>query len=260
MVTPMTSQGTQLTAEQVGYLTAGPGRAAETALARLLDAGLVRVSREGRVSAVHLSNHGAITPLEARTLSYARSGVRFDQVVRSTAVSTEMKALHQDLLDRRLLQRPRHRNPAWGFSLALAVALFLLGFVAAEFFLAASIALLFALWQRGRGAVTRQGRQALLHVSATDRVHNVAVYGFCGKVNRRPVADDFGLSQSVVKMLPLRKHRKRRSSSDGGGSSCSSCGSGCGSSGCASGSSCSSGSGCSSGSSCGGGCGGGGGD
>ncbi|PWK79442.1 uncharacterized protein (TIGR04222 family) [Lentzea atacamensis] len=263
MVTPVTTQGTQLSAEQVGYLTAGPGRAAETALARLIDAGLVRVSRDGLVSAVHQNNHGATTAIEARILSYARTPVRFDTIVRSAAHSTEMSMLHQHLLDRKLLQRPRRRNEGWCFSLVIAVVLVLLGFVALEFLLGVPIAVLFFLRQRGRKAITGAGREALLRVTATDRVHAVAVYGFCGRVNRRPVADLFELSQSIVRMLPLKQNRKRRSSSDGGGSgsSCSSCGSGCGSSSCSSssGSSCSSSSSSScGGSSCGGGGGGGG--
>ncbi|GGU68368.1 TIGR04222 domain-containing membrane protein [Lentzea flava] len=261
MVTPVTSQGTRLSAEEIGYLTAGPGRAAETALARLIDAGLVRVSREGLVSAVHLNNHGAMTELERRTLSYARTGVRFDQVVQSTAYSTEMKRLHQHLLDQKLMQQPRRRHEGWWFPLVIAIVLVLLGFSTPVFFLGVPIALLFFVWQRGRKAVTQAGREALRHVVATDRVHAVALYGFCGKVNGRAVGDLFELSQSIVKMLPLKQNRKRKSSSDGGGgcgSSCSSCGSGCGSSSC---SSSSSGSSCSSGgSSCGGGgCGGGGG-
>lgn len=254
MVTPLTAQGTQLSAEQVGYLSAGPGRAAETALARLIDGGLVRVSRDGLVTAVHQNNHGATTSVEARILSYARTPVRFDTIVQSTAHSTEMAQLHQHLLDQGLMQRPRHRNPAWVFSLALAAVLLLVGFVTPVLLLGVPIAVAFGLWQRGRKAVTSAGREALLHVAATDRVHNVAVYGFCGQVNRRPVAEDFGLSQSIVRMLPPKQQRRRRSSSDGGGcgSSGSSCGSGCGSSSCSS----------SSGSSCGGGggsCGGGGG-
>ena len=35
------------TAEEIGFLAGGPGRAAEAVLARLMDGGLVRVSREG---------------------------------------------------------------------------------------------------------------------------------------------------------------------------------------------------------------------
>ncbi|MBM7863337.1 TIGR04222 domain-containing membrane protein [Lentzea nigeriaca] len=255
----MTSLGTRLSPEEIGYLTAGPGRAAETALARLIDADLVRVSRQGLVSAVHLGDHGALTELERRTLSYARTGARFDTVVQSTAYSTEMKRLHQHLLDQKLMQQPRRRHEGWWFSLAVAIVLVVLGFTAPAFFLGVPIALLFFVWQRGRKAVTEAGAKALRHVAATDRVHAVALYGFCGKVNGHAVADLFELSQGIVKMLPLKQNRKRRSSSDGGGgcgSSCSSCGSGCGGSSCSSSSS-----GCSSGgSSCGGGgCGGGGG-
>jgi len=259
MVTPMTAQGTQLSAEQIGLMIAGPGRAAEAALARLIDAGLVRVSRDGLVTAVHQNNHGATTAIEARILSYARTAIRFDKVVRSTANSTEMTQLQQQLRDQKLMQRPRRRHEAWWFSLAVAGGLCVLGFMAPVLFVGVPIALLFFFWQRGRSAVTRAGKAALLRVTATDRVTVVATYGFRGKVNRRPVGELFGFSQSIVKMIPL-KNRKRRSTSDGGGcgSSCSSCGSGCGSSSGSSSSGCSS----SSGSSCGGGgssCGGGGG-
>lgn len=262
MVTPLTSQTTQLSAEQVGYLTAGPGRAAEAALARLIDAGLARVSRDGLVTAVHSNNHGATTAVEARILSYARTAVRFDTIVQSAANSTEMSQLHQHLLDRGLMQRPRRRHQAWWFSLAVAGVLVVLGFTTPAFFVGVPIALLFFVWQRGRGPVTKAGKETLRPVSASDRVYAVALYGFCGKVGGHQVGDLFELSQSVVKMIPLKRRRARKSSSDGGGcgsaSSCSSCGSGCGSSS----SSCSSsGSSCSSsGSSCGGGgCGGGGG-
>lgn len=261
MVTPMTAQGTQLSAEQIGLMIAGPGRAAEAALARLIDAGLVRVSRDGFVTAVHQNNHGATTGIEARILSYARAPIRFDKVVRSAANSTEMTQLQQQLRDQKLMQRPRRRHEAWWFSLAVAGGLCVLGFMTPVFFAGVPIALLFFFWQRGRSAVTRAGKAALLRVTATDRVTVVATYGFRGKVNRRPVGELFGFSQSIVKMIPLKKNRKRRSTSDGGGSSCRSCGSGCGSSSCSSssGSGCSSSSGssCSGGSSCGGGGGGG---
>lgn len=258
MVTPMTAPTTQLSAEQAGYLTAGPGRAAETALARLIDAGLVRVSRDGLVSAVHQTSHGATTPAEARLLNHARATLRFDAIVKSIANSTEMTQLHEHLLGRGLMQRPRRRSPAWVFSLGVAVFLVFLGFSTPAFLVGVPIALLFFVWQRGRSAVTKAGKEALRQVTASDRVHAVALYGFAGKVSGHKVGDLFDLSQSVVKMIPLKK--KNRSSSDGGGcgsaSSCSSCGSGCGSSS----SSCSSGSsGSSGGSSCGGGCGGGGG-
>ena len=264
MVTPTTVQGTQLSPEQIGFLTAGPGRAAETALARLIDVGLVRVSRGGHVSAVHQNNHGATTRVETRVLAQLRTPARFDEVVQRVAYSSEMKSLHQQLLDHKLMQRPRRRNEMWWAYLAVAGVLFVGGFAFPPFFIGVPIALLLFVWTRGREAVTSTGKDALQKVTAHDRVHAVALYGFCGKVGGQKVGDLFELSQSIVRMLPLKQDRKKKSSSDGGGcgsvSTCSSCGSGCGSSSC---SSSSSGSSCSSGgSSCGGGgggCGGGGG-
>lgn len=264
MATPTTTQVTRLSAEEIGYLTAGPGRAAETVLARLLDAGAVRVSRDGHVTAVQQNGYQATTSVEARILSYASTPIRFDTIVQSAAHSGEMASLHQHLLDKGMMQRPRRRNPAWVFSLVLAFVLLLLATATPVLLLAVPIALAFGLWQRGRKAVTTAGKEVLRNATASDRVHAVALYGFCGKVNGQAVGDLFELPQSIVKMLPLKTHSRKRSSSTGYsscGSSCSSCGSGCGSSSCSSSSSsCSSGgSSCSSGSSCGSGCGGGGG-
>ncbi|WP_089958948.1 TIGR04222 domain-containing membrane protein [Lentzea xinjiangensis] len=56
------------TPEELGCLSGGPSRAAGVALARLLQAGLVRVSREGVVTAVHRPPRTPISPLEARIL------------------------------------------------------------------------------------------------------------------------------------------------------------------------------------------------
>jgi uncharacterized protein (TIGR04222 family) len=262
MVTPVTAHGTQLSAEEIGFLTAGPGRAAETALARLLDAGLVRVSRTGLVSAVHQNNYGATTRIETRVLAQLRTPARFDTVVQKVAYSSEMNALHQRLIEQKLMQRPRHRNEMWWAYLAIAGVLVVGGLAFPPFFIGVPIALLLFVWTRGREAVTSTGKEALRKVTAHDRVHAVAMYGFCGRIGGQQVADLFEISQSIVRMLPLKQNKKKKSSSDGGGcgsaSSCSSCGSGCGGSSC---SSSSSGSSCSSGSSScgGGGCGGGGG-
>ncbi|KOV79030.1 TIGR04222 domain-containing membrane protein [Nocardia sp. NRRL S-836] len=259
-MTTTTPQDTRLSAEEIGYLTAGPGRAAEAALARLIDNGAVRVSRGALVSAVRRGDQDAGTSLERQILGQLRAAVRFELVVQTAAHSSEAQLLHRQLHLRKLMQPPRRRGESrWVFPV-LAVVLLLLGvLVSPVLLLGVPVAVLLFLWLRGRGPVTRAGRQALLQATAHDRVHAVALHGFCGKLDGRPVAELFDLSQDVVRRLPRKQPRK--SSSDGSGSgcgsaaSCGSCGSGCGGNGCGS-----SGSSCSSGGGCGGGCGGGGGD
>ncbi|MDX3662399.1 TIGR04222 domain-containing membrane protein [Streptomyces sp. ID05-26A] len=247
MATPTAAQGTWLSAEEAGYLTAGPERAAETVLARLVDTGLARVSRAGKVSAVHQDGRGATTSIEERMLRHTRAAVSFDSIVRSTADSAEMADLYRQLLTRGLMQVPR-RNDGWWFSLAVAGVSVVLGFVAPVFFLGALIGLGFFVRQYGRGPVTKAGRDALRHVTAGDRVHAVALHGFSGRVRGQNVTELFDLPRNVVWTVPPKARARRRSTSDRHGSgSAASCGSGSSSS-------------CSSSSSCGGGgCGGGGG-
>lgn len=243
------AQGAWLSAEEAGYLTAGPERAAEAVLARLVDTGLVRVSRAGMVSAVHQDGRGGTTSIEERILRHTRTAVPFDSIVESTATSTEMADLYRHLLGRGLLQVPRRRNEGWWFSLAVAGASGVLGFVAPVFFLGTLIGLGFFVWQYGSGPVTRAGREALRHVTASDRVHAVALHGFSGRVRGQDVTELFDLPRNVVRMVPPKSAgvRKRSTWDRRGSGSAASCGSGS--------SSCSS-----SGSSCGGGgCGGGGG-
>ncbi|MCX2954327.1 TIGR04222 domain-containing membrane protein [Lentzea sp. NEAU-D7] len=254
METPA-AQRTWLSAEEAGFLTAGPRRAAETVMARLIDTGLVRVSRDGLVSAVHQNGHGATTSVEARMLSHARTAVRIDEIVQSIAKSPEVADLYRHLFSRRLMQVPRRRGEGWWFSLAVAGLLTLAGFVSPAFFVGVPVALCFSFLQYGRSPVTKAGKDALKHVTAHDRVHAVALHGFSGRTGGQNVGELFDLPQEVVKLIPPRSRRPgKRSKPDGGGcgsgSSCSSCGTtsgGCGGS---------------SGSSCGGssGCGGGGGD
>jgi uncharacterized protein (TIGR04222 family) len=249
METPAAARGTWLSAEEAGFLTAGPGRAAETVLARLIDTGLVRVSRDGLVSAVHQNGHGATTSVEARMLSHAQTAVRIDTIVQSIAKSTEVAELYRHLFSRRLMQVPRRRSEGWWFSLAVAGMLTLAGFVAPPFFVGVPIALFFFVQQYGRSPVTKAGKDALKHVTAHDRVHAVALHGFTGEVGGRNVGELFDLPRNVVKLIPPKSRKPaKRSKPDGGGcgsaSSCSSCGttsSGCGS---ASGSSCGGSSGC----------------
>jgi uncharacterized protein (TIGR04222 family) len=255
MATPTTARETRLPPEEIGYLVAGPGRAAETALARLLDAGLVRVSRDGLVSAVHQTELGVLTAVETFILINLRKAVRFDAVVRNAAKSQEMRTLHQQLRARRLTREARPRLAAWWVFLAFGVILSLLALLEPWTLFGAVAFLGAGYWTYGAKPLTRAGRAALKGVTASDRVLAVALEGFRSRIGNQSVGELFGLPQSVVKMLPRKRKKK---TGNRGGASAAGCGSGCGSSSCGS-SSCSSGSSsCSGGgSSCGGGGGGG---
>lgn len=230
---------TWLSAEEAGFLAGGPGRAAEAVLARLTDQDMLRVSREGRVSAVHHDDRGATTSVEARMLALARDPIQFDALVLATRNCTEVAELYRHLLGRGLLRVPHRRYADRWFSLAVAGVATAIGFFSPVFFLPALIALGFFLWQHNGGPVTPAGREALRQVEATDRVHAVALHGFGGRVGGRDVGGLFDFPPRVVKPLPVRSPKVRRKSTSHGG--------GCGSS-----YSCGSSSGCG-GSSCGGG-------
>jgi uncharacterized protein (TIGR04222 family) len=258
------------TPEELGCLAGGPARAAEVALARLIQAGLVRVSREGVLSAVHVPGARPATPLEAQILSGLRHGRHLNDVIHGAFSSAEAAGLRAHLINRRLLRRRRSMRPRlypWLFMLAplLVVAGFVnlvwpelpqellpqLGEFPFWYFFAAG-ALAFVLGSvlavRDPGRLrTRAGyvlmKRAQRRVSPHDPVRAVAVHGLRGRIGGLAIAGMFGLSAVVVGTLPGRD--TTGSSSCGGGCSSSSCGSDGGGDG---------------GSSCGGGCGGGGGD
>ncbi|RAS64948.1 uncharacterized protein (TIGR04222 family) [Lentzea atacamensis] len=258
------------TPEELGCLAGGPARAAEVALARLLHAGLVRISREGVVTAVHLPGRRPATPLEAQILNGLRGRRYLEEVLRDAAASAEAAGLRAHLADRGLLRRRRSWRPRlypWLF--LLGIGLVLLGFADLVFpeitgfltdvvprlaevprwaFFAAGAALIVwasALKARDPGRLrTRAGYQLVnragRHVSPHDPLNAVAVLGLRGRIGRVAVAGLVGLTPAMAGLLPARET-----------SSSSSCGSGCSSSSCG---------GDSGGSGCGGGCGGGGGD
>lgn len=258
MATPTEARDTRVSPEQIGYLAGGPQRAAETALARLLDAGLVRVSREGLVSAVHEADLGVTTAVETSILVHLRKPARFELVVRKAATSAEMRALYQRMRAERLMRTPRPKLGAWWVFLVIGVVLALAALLEPWTLFGAAGFLGFAFWSYGAKPLTKAGRAALEGLNADDRVLTVAKEGFRGRIGNRAVGDLFGLPQSVVKTLPRKKKPRRgkgRGAASSAGAGCGAAG-GCGSSSCGSSSSCSS-----SGSSCGGGsgCGGGGG-
>jgi uncharacterized protein (TIGR04222 family) len=259
-------------AEELGFLAAGPRRAAEVAVVRLLDAGLLRVSRDGAVSPVHTRPWPvSLPPVTAAALTVVRSGTRsLGSVVQTIAASPEALAMRGDL-ERRGLLASRARRRTVSVLSALPIVLVVVLFVTPIGFwwplgAAAAALVLRAATRTARAPLRSAGREAIgrawSSVPATDHPVLVALHGIGGRIGRhrfgQPVAKELGLSAEAVAGLgngKARRRKKNRRSSAGCGSGCgtaSSCGGGCGSSG--------SGCGSSGGSSCGGGgCGGGGG-
>lgn len=230
----------QASAEEIGFLAGGPGRAAEAALARLMDGGLVRMSREGLVTAVHQNGYGATTALEAFILAgLSGAGRPFGHVVGPAAHSQEMASLQRGLVDRALVRRQWGRSPNRGFRtllfvLALATAV-AAGIYDRNLFALSAVLLFFAFLMRDKKMLTPLGRGVLGHAQRNPRgeVDTVALHGF----------------PSAPRPIQIRQARTRSTSHRGG----SSCGGahdhyGCSSSSCSS-SSCNSSSSCSSSSS-----------
>lgn len=258
-----------MTPEELGCLVGGPTRAAEVALARLLQAGLVRISREGVASAVNIPGRGPASPLEAQILNGLRYGRPLNDVLHSAAVSPEAAGLRAHLSDQGLLRRRRSWRPRlypWLFLLGAALVVAgVLRIVAPELLLEipvpqltehnpsryvaagvfviiwASVLRAFDPGRLRTRSGFREAKRAQRRVSSHDPLGAVAAKGLRGRVGGVAIAGMFGLTAVVVGTLP---HRDTSSSS--------SCGSGCSSS------SCGGDSGGDSGGGCGGGCGGGG--
>ncbi|MFE9748477.1 TIGR04222 domain-containing membrane protein [Saccharothrix saharensis] len=239
----------------------GPGRAAEVAVVSLVEAGAVRISRDGLVSVVGRPGQGR-TPLQARVLATLPRSL--GEVIFATAWSAEARSLRQHLVERGFVVPPGRRKAArlvrrllfaaavagvvaaiaWELPLEVAAISVLAGVPAA---------LVLTPWAR---PLTRAGKDVVERLRSVavspNRIALVAYYGLLGKVERHHVWEVLGIAPAAAATL---RRRSRGSGSDGGAS----CGGGCGS--CSSSSCGSSGGSDSGGSSCGGGgCGGGGGD
>ncbi|SMD24796.1 TIGR04222 domain-containing membrane protein [Lentzea albidocapillata] len=161
---------TTWSAEEIGFLAGGPGRAAEAVLARLLDGGLVRVSREGLVTAVHQNGYGATTPLEAYVLAGLQGTARpINQVVQVAMASHEMAAFQASLVARGMVHREFGR-PGGGRA-ALRLVVFLLAFVSMFvavivdpwLFLLTALLVLVVILLRKPGRLTRNGKTVLTY-------------------------------------------------------------------------------------------------
>jgi uncharacterized protein (TIGR04222 family) len=225
------------TAEEIGFLAGGPGRAVEAALARLMDGGHVRMSREGLVTAVHQNGYGATTALEAFILAGLHGAGRpFGHVVGPASHSQEMNALRRTLVDRALVRRQWGRSRNRGFRTLLFVLAIVSAVAAGIFdrnlFALSAVLLFFVFLMRNKKMLTPLGKGVLGHARRNPRgpVDTVALNGLPNAI-RRPV--------------PVR-HGRTRATSNCGSSSCGgsydhhSCGSSCSSNSCNSSSSCSS--------------------
>jgi len=245
MAKSSTPQRVDRTAEEIGFLAGGPGRAAETALARLVDGGLVRFSREGLVTAVHQNGHGATTALEAFILTGLNGAGRpIGLVVGPAAHSHEMAALRDSLSGKALIRRAWGRGSGGRAAFRVLLIFLGIGFLGAALLVdrnllaVAVVAFFVAFLLRDKKMLTPLGKGVLGHarMNPRDRVDAVALYGLRGVVGRRRVSDLYDLPPNLLYVAPLYpRHGKKKSSSDSGG-----CGSSCGSASSCSTSSCSS--------------------
>ncbi|MEV0675749.1 TIGR04222 domain-containing membrane protein [Actinosynnema sp. NPDC050436] len=256
----------ELRPEELGFLAGGPGRAAEVAVVTLVEAGAVRISREGLVSAVQ-TRHRAWTPLQHAVLQSLPQAL--GDVVTHVARSSDASGLRWQLTERGLVRAPgslsalRTVRRVLVIGAIVAVVLSIAGVVqfGATTPVLLSVVLLGFLLGRVARPLTGAGRAAVqrLKQAATtrNRVEMVAFHGLLGKIEGHLVWEVLGIGPRAAATLK----RRQRGKSGGSASSGSGCGS-CSSSSCGSASGSDGGSSCgsSSGSSCGGGCGGGGGD
>lgn len=250
------STRTDWSAEEIGFLAGGPVRASQAALARLMDGGLVRVSREGHVTAVHQNGYGATTRLEAGILTALQgSGQPMAAIVAWTMRSAEMASLRQSLVDRGLVRR-RGTTGSTGVQvilIVLTVLFFGIGFAEHAFWAPAAVTLLLSILVRRKGPLTPLGRSVLKYAqrNAHGYARLIALRGFTpsGRRRSRSTSNSGGWYHTADSgyVYSCSSASSCSSSSCAAGNSCSS--SGCSSSSCNSSSSCGSSSSCSSSSS-----------
>jgi uncharacterized protein (TIGR04222 family) len=228
----------QANLEELGFLAGGPARATEVAIARLLDADLIRISREGWVSAVN-GRGRPFSPLEAYILNGLRHGsASLHDVAQAAMTSPEADGLRQHLISRELLRTKKRRFKLYPW-LFIGAALLIFGGVDDGWRPdllgagAAVVVLALVLMNRDTGNLTRTGHTTLNGMTPRERLGFAAVHGLRGKAGLHgKVAAMFGLPDSVVRTLPNTK-KTGDSSCGSGGSGCgSSCGSSCGGGGC----------------------------
>ncbi|MCR3753610.1 TIGR04222 domain-containing membrane protein [Lentzea californiensis] len=216
---------TTWSAEEIGFLAGGPGRAAEAVLARLLDGGLVRVSREGLVTAVHQNGYGARSALEAYVLAGLQGNARpINQVVQVAMASHEMGSLQEGLVARGMVHRGfgRPRGGRAALRLVLFLPAFVSMFVAVVvlepwLFLLTALLVLAVVLLRKPGRLTRNGKTVLVYAlrNPHSSADSVALYGL-RRGKQRSTSSTSYVAASSCSSYDWNHH------SCGGTSSCSS--------------------------------------
>ncbi|NKE56608.1 TIGR04222 domain-containing membrane protein [Lentzea sp. PSKA42] len=223
-----------MSVEEIGFLAGGPGRAVEAALARLMDGGLVRISREGLVTAVYQNGYGATTALEAYILSGLHGTARpIPQVVQVAMGSQEMGSLRHSLTARAMVRRKWGK--AGGGTRAFRTLLILLAIASAISaiafdgkLIALTVVLLFLTFlMRNKGRVTTLGKSVLLYAMRYPRgdADVVALHGLRrgGQRTRKSSSDSGGCGGGCSSSYDYSHHSCAGSSSNCSSSSSSSC-------------------------------------
>ncbi|EHK85285.1 TIGR04222 domain-containing membrane protein [Saccharomonospora azurea] len=117
-----------LTAEELGFLVAGPRRAIAVAISRLVAAQLVRVSRDGRLTAV-AGTRPTGRPLEDAVLTRLGSGSTLTVVTRELAAEPVVTRIGESLVRRGLLVSPSRAAQARSVAVLVLGVVFLVGVV-----------------------------------------------------------------------------------------------------------------------------------
>ncbi|WP_285608399.1 TIGR04222 domain-containing membrane protein [Actinokineospora globicatena] len=209
--------------EELGLLAGGPKRAAEVAFVSLLDAGAVRVSWQGVVSAV-AGEHPTRTALEDAVVRLTHQPV--EALISAVATSPAATDLRTGLADRGYLKPLRTILAARALMVVAAVALLAVVTTAPTIWVSVAIAAAVAAlpvlvgWSRRLTDTGRQQMAKLVGVAIlSNRLAVVARLGLMGHVG------DLRVWQALD--LPLPASFAMRKNSEGGYSD-GGCGGGCG--------------------------------
>lgn len=165
----------QVNVDELAFLVAGPGRAAEAAIARLVESGRVHVSRQGLLTAGVLTSSDPVEAAVLRVIEHTPR--RGSYVIRKVTGSGAVSAISDRLVEHRLLVEPsaiRRRALLWLYLLMAVGVLRLVngvrlghpvGYLALLLLLTAALTIM--LYRRGSRTRTRHGDKLCASVRAS---------------------------------------------------------------------------------------------